>query len=64
VDLRPFPADVLSKLRKLSARVLEDTAGDDAAFRKVFDSYRAFQKQVTAWDDISERAYMNARAAD
>ncbi|MGD8379675.1 MAG: TRAP transporter substrate-binding protein [Gammaproteobacteria bacterium] len=64
VDLRPFPADVLSKLRKLSAQVLEDTAGDDAAFRKVFDSYRAFQKQVTAWDDISERAYMNARAAD
>jgi TRAP-type mannitol/chloroaromatic compound transport system substrate-binding protein len=49
-------------LRDLSEEVVAEIAGRDALSAKVFESYRAFQKQVVAWHDISERAYLNIRA--
>ncbi|MDH3588039.1 MAG: TRAP transporter substrate-binding protein [Gammaproteobacteria bacterium] len=57
VDLRPFPRDVLDRLRALSEEVLAEIAASDALFAKVYDHYRAFQQQVSAWHDISEKAY-------
>ena len=62
VDVREFPAAVLQRLRALSEEVVAEIAGKDALSAKVFESYRAFQKQVVAWQDISERAYLNVRA--
>ena len=62
VDVRAFPAEVLDRLRVLSEEVVAEIAGKDALSAKVFESYRAFQKQVVAWHDISERAYLNIRA--
>jgi TRAP-type mannitol/chloroaromatic compound transport system substrate-binding protein len=59
---RAFPAEVLDRLRVLSEEVVAEIAGKDALSAKVFESYRAFQKQVVAWHDISERAYLNIRA--
>jgi len=61
VDVREFPASVLARLRDLSEQVVAEIAGKDALSAKVFDSYRAFQRQVMSWHDISERAYMNVR---
>ncbi len=61
VQLRAFPQAVLDRLRELSEQVVAEIAGKDALTRQVFDSYRAFQRQVTAWHDISERAYLNMR---
>jgi len=61
VELREFPASVLARLRALSEQVVAEIAGKDALSAKVLDSYRAFQRQVTSWHDISERAYMNIR---
>jgi TRAP-type mannitol/chloroaromatic compound transport system substrate-binding protein len=62
VDVRAFPGEVLDRLRVLSEEVVAEIAGKDALSAKVFESYRAFQKQVVAWHDISERAYLNIRA--
>ena len=62
VDVRLFPDEVLERLRVLSEEVVAEIAGKDALSAKVFESYRAFQKQVVAWHDISERAYLNIRA--
>ena len=61
VDVREFPDSVLMRLRDLSEQVVAEIAGKDALSAKVFDSYRAFQRQVMSWTDISERAYMNVR---
>jgi TRAP-type mannitol/chloroaromatic compound transport system substrate-binding protein len=61
VDVREFPASVLARLRELSEEVVAGIAGKDELSAKVYDSYRAFQRQVVAWHDISERAYMNVR---
>ncbi len=64
VDLRPFPEDVLSTLKKLSDAVVAEIAEQDAMSKKVYQSFSAFREQVVAWHDISERAYLNARGAD
>ncbi|GMQ97138.1 MAG: TRAP transporter substrate-binding protein DctP [Gammaproteobacteria bacterium] len=62
VDVRRFPDEVLDKLKKLSFEVVAEVADKDPFARKVYDSYLAFRDQVTAWHEISERAYMNARS--
>ncbi len=61
VQLRRFPDAVLSKLKELADEVLDEIAAGDALFRKVYDNYRKFRQQVTAWHAISERAIYEAR---
>ena len=63
VDLRPLPDAVLRHLKKLSDEVVAEVAAKDALSQRVYTGFQAFREQVTAWDDISERAYLNARGA-
>ena len=62
VDVRHLPDDVLARLRQLSDEVVAEVAAKDALSARVYQSFRDFRKQVMAWHDISERAYLNARA--
>ena len=61
VDLRPLPDDVLARLKQLSDEVVAEVAKKDELSQRVYESFRTFRDQVTAWDNISERAYLNAR---
>ncbi len=61
VQLKALPDDVLTTLRTLSDEVIADIAAKDTLSKKVFESFSAFRKNVMAWHDISERAYLNAR---
>ena len=61
VQLKQFPDDVLSKLRKLSDDVVQELAAKDKQSKKVFDSFITFRDQAKAWHDISEVSYMRAR---
>jgi TRAP-type mannitol/chloroaromatic compound transport system substrate-binding protein len=61
VDVRPFPNEVISRLRALSEEVVREIAGKDAISAKVYKSYSEFRQQVVDWHDISERAYLNLR---
>ena len=62
VDVRRLPDEVLSHLRQLSDDVVGEIADKDAISRKVYESFTAFRDQVKQWSDISERAFLNARA--
>ncbi len=62
VQLREFPVEVLKQLKVVSDQVVAEVAEKDPASRKVYESFRKFRDQVVAWHDISERAYLNARA--
>jgi TRAP-type mannitol/chloroaromatic compound transport system substrate-binding protein len=62
VDLRRFPDDVLNKLKALSEQVVAEIAESDPLSAKVYDSFRRFRDQVMAWHELSERAYLQARA--
>ena len=61
VQVRPLPDDVLIELHRLSDQVLEELADTDPVARKVYDSQRSFQQQVSAYHGISEEAYYRAR---
>ena len=61
VDVRKLPDDVLAKLKTLSHDVVAELAGKNAAAKKIYDSYRRFYRQVSAWNDISEKIYFNVR---
>ncbi len=63
VELRPLPDQVLRHLKALSDEVVAEVAAKDEQSRRVYEAFRDFREQVSAWSDISERAYLNARAA-
>jgi TRAP-type mannitol/chloroaromatic compound transport system substrate-binding protein len=62
VELRRLPDDVLQALRDISDDMIEDIPGDDPLARRIYASYKKFRDDVEAYHEISERAYINARA--
>lgn len=61
VIVRRLPDDVLDQLRVLSEEVVNEIAGKDSFSRRVYESFLKFKKDVIAWQDISERAFLNTR---
>jgi TRAP-type mannitol/chloroaromatic compound transport system substrate-binding protein len=61
VQLRSFPADVVSAARKVSAEVLGELAARGEMTRKVHDSYAAFRDRTAPWSRVSIRAVLEAR---
>lgn len=57
VQLKQFPESVLKELKKLSHEVLEEVANSDPMSRKVYDSFLEFQKNMTAWNKVTEEMY-------
>ncbi len=62
VELRKLPDDVLQELRTISEELIAEIPGDDDLAQRIFKSYKAFRDSVIAYHEISERAYINARA--
>tara|TARA_R110000764_G_scaffold122879_2_gene210505 strand:+ start:4310 stop:5404 length:1095 start_codon:yes stop_codon:yes gene_type:complete len=64
VILKPYPQDLLLALKKASDETLEEVAANDPESQKVYDSFKKFLDSVSAWHDVSERAFINARAGE
>lgn len=64
VALRTFPDDLITELKKSSLEVLAEVAANDPDSQRVYDSLKGFLESVTAWHDVSERAFINARSND
>lgn len=62
VDVRRLPDEVLQRLRQISEEVVLELADKDPQAKKIYASYKSYYDQVVQWQDISERAYLNARA--
>lgn len=62
VQLKKFPDDVLRELKAASDAVVAEIAAKDTLSKKVYESFVHFRDQVVAWHDVSERAFLNARA--
>jgi TRAP-type mannitol/chloroaromatic compound transport system substrate-binding protein len=61
VQLRKLPDEVLVKLRQISADVVAEMAAADPQVDEVYQSFRAFLRNVTQYHRISEQAYLEAR---
>jgi TRAP-type mannitol/chloroaromatic compound transport system substrate-binding protein len=64
VDMRPYPDDVIVKLKQLAEEVVSEIAQKDELSRKVFASYKKFLQQAKEWSRISELSYLKARDLD
>ena len=51
----------LTALGKASGKVIEQTAAKDALSREVFESLKAFRKQMLPYTNVSELSFMKAR---
>ncbi|PID58762.1 MAG: ABC transporter substrate-binding protein [Gammaproteobacteria bacterium] len=62
VQLKKLPDGVLQELRKVSDEVVAEVAKKDPLSQKAYDSYIKFRDKSAKYAEISERAYLNARA--
>jgi TRAP-type mannitol/chloroaromatic compound transport system substrate-binding protein len=60
-QLRHLPEDVLNLLYEKSVEAMMNLRTSDAMAEEIAVSYEAFSKNVRAYHEISERAYLNAR---
>ncbi len=61
VQVKPFPADVLRRLKTISEQVLSEIADEDPLAERVLASQERFQEKVMPYHLISEEAYYDAR---
>ena len=61
VELRKLPDDVIEEFRKISNKILNDLSEEDETIAKVYNSYLKFKKDVSAYHEISEDAFIEAR---
>jgi TRAP-type mannitol/chloroaromatic compound transport system substrate-binding protein len=66
VELRKLPDDVLTAFREIGYEVAQEIVNenDDELVRRIYDSYIEYRDGVVDYHEISERAYINARALD
>lgn len=61
VDVRPFPDEVMQRLKTISRQVMTDLAATSPLAREIHDSYTRFFEKVRAWHEISEHAWYRMR---
>ncbi len=61
IDIRPFPNDVLIKLKTMASEILEEEAAKDTLFAEVYASYKAYIDKAFEYTKVSEKAYVEAR---
>ncbi len=61
VQLKEFPKPVIKALRKLSQQVLEELSASDPMSKKVYDAFLAFQKNIYAWNKLTEEPYQQMK---
>ena len=64
VELRKLPDDVLIKLRNISSEVMQEFIQGDEMAQKIYESYKDFKKEVIAYHEISEKAFIETRDLD
>ncbi len=57
IQLKKFPDEILKSFKKFTYEVIDEMTAKDAMSKKVYESYSKFQKDVSSWSEISEKAY-------
>jgi TRAP-type mannitol/chloroaromatic compound transport system substrate-binding protein len=61
VQILPFPADMISRLKTLTNETLAEEAANNPKFDKVYQAYDAFRTKDSVWSAISEKAYLDSK---
>lgn len=57
VEMLEFPPDVLAELRQITRITLDEEAGKDADFKRVYQAYMEFRKSYSEWSKVADEAY-------
>lgn len=63
VQVKRLPDSVLKRFYEMAQQVYQQQAAQDPEFKKVYESYMAFMKDVTPYQKISEQTYYEVREA-
>jgi TRAP-type mannitol/chloroaromatic compound transport system substrate-binding protein len=61
VELRKLPDDVIAEFKVIANDILEENAAKDPKVNKVYQSYKQFKEEVSAYHKVSEDAFVEAR---
>ena len=61
IELRKLPDDVLAEFKKITDELLLEMIEKDDASRKIYKSLSEFQKNVSDYHEISEKALYDLR---
>jgi TRAP-type mannitol/chloroaromatic compound transport system substrate-binding protein len=62
VKIRKFDDSLLKAFLEISKDVVAEIGSGDDLSKKIYNSYTQFRASIMDWSDISERAFLNARA--
>lgn len=57
VEIRRFPEDVLSALKRYAGEVIEELTQQDPESKRVYQSFNKFRNEIAGWSEISEQVY-------
>lgn len=60
IKIKTFPKDVMTALREANAKLINKFEKKDPLTKEIIDSQRKYLKQVRAWTEISDQAYLNS----
>jgi TRAP-type mannitol/chloroaromatic compound transport system substrate-binding protein len=52
---------VIAEFKIIATEILEENASEDEMVNKVYQSYKQFKEEVTAYHKVSEDAFVKAR---
>ncbi len=61
VNVQPLPADVMMALKEATDKVLAKQVAADEDFAKIYASYKTFYDGISAYHELSEKAYYENR---
>ena len=56
-EVKPFPRPVMDAMYKLSIPLYKEIGATNANFKKIHDSYAAFQKETVSWMRFTENTF-------
>jgi len=62
VTHKTFPPEVISALRDVTKRLLQEASDADPLAKEIITSQQEYLKQVRQWTNISDKAYLNSVA--
>lgn len=58
IQIKTFPAEVMSAIRKVNDRLIAERAAGDPLAREIIESQAAYLEKVRSWTKISDLAYL------
>jgi TRAP-type mannitol/chloroaromatic compound transport system substrate-binding protein len=62
IEIRKFDDAVMQALGNASGEVMEEVGAKDPLSRRIYQSYLEFRNRCTAWSELAERGFLNARS--